>query len=152
MGQAVGIAIRTTKSCPHLRGVAVDVDSGEVVVQFEHKASAGAVADQIHEIGQDLASELRALEPVAVLIREVGFARAAGMTAPVKNRIRAEGVCVAIARAVTENVAIMETKAIASLLGVKGADVDTAGEAVTSGDWVEAATAALAAAKLPQLS
>jgi hypothetical protein len=145
---AVGLAIRTTTGCPHLRGAVVDIATGQLVSTFEHKASAGAGADQIHQLAQDLASELKALEPAAVLIREVAFARPAGLTAAVKNRVRAEGACVGIARAVTATVAVMDTKAIAHLLGVSGVSVDDAGKALTSDPWVESATAAVAAAKL----
>jgi len=148
MAHAVGIAIRTTKGCPHLRATVVDVSTGQLVSTFEFQASEGEVADQVHQIAQDLASELTALDPIAVLIREVGFARKAGMTAAVKTRIRAEGACVGVARAVTSKVAVMETNGIAHLLGVSGSTVDNAGTALTSGKWVESATAAVAAARM----
>lgn len=148
MTNVVGIAIRTTASCPHLRGTVVDGATGALVRTFEHKASSGDAADQIHQVAQDFATELAAQSVTAVLVREVGFARPAGMTAPVKNRLRAEGACVGVARTVTAKVEVLDAKAIAHMLGTTGAKVDAVGKALTSGDWVESATAAVAAAEL----
>jgi hypothetical protein len=146
---AVGITIRTKTSRPHLRGVVVDTTSVAAMRTFEHLASPGESADQLHSLGQDLASELAAQDDiVAVIVREVGFAKAAGLTLAVKNRLRAEGICVAVARTVTSKVQVLDINAIAQLLGVSTADVPAHGASIATSEYVEPATAALAAMHL----
>jgi hypothetical protein len=145
---AVGITIRTTAGCPHLRGAVVEIATGALVRTFQHKASGGESADQVHEIAQDLETELAAQTVSALVVREVGFARQAGLTAPVKNRLRAEGVCVAVARNVTAKVAVLEIQAIARALGKPNEEADDVGKSLIKGDFIEPATAAAAAAAL----
>jgi len=144
----VGITVRTTAACPHMRGAILDTTSGLLVRTFQHRANAGQDVDQLHEIAQDLESELAAQAVSALVIWEAGFNRAAGLTAPVKNRLRAEGVCVAVARDVIETVAVLDVNALAHALGRPSKTVVDAGEALTQGVFGEAATAALAAATL----
>ena len=145
---AVGIAIRTTAGCPHLRGAVVEIATGALVRTFQHRASAGESADQLHEIAQDLETELAAQTVSGLVVREVGFARAAGLTAPVKNRLRAEGLCVAVARNVTARVAVLDVQAIARALGKANDEADDVGKLLATGAFVEPATAAAAAATL----
>jgi hypothetical protein len=145
---AVGITIRTTKKCPHLRGVVLDIATGALVRTFEHKATAGESTDQLHEIAQDFESELAAQAVESVVIREAGYARQAKLTDAVKNRLRAEGLCVTLARAVTAKVEVFDVQAIARALDKTGEEVTADGEALAIGDFVEPATAAAAAATL----
>jgi hypothetical protein len=145
MSHAVGITLRTTNKCPHLRGVIIDVVTGEVVRTFEHRASNGDSKDQLHEIAQDFESELAAQTVGAVVIREAGYAKQAKLTESVKNRYRAEGLCVAMARVVTAKVEVLDIQAIGRRIGD---DIPAAGGALAGGDFVEAATAAAAAASL----
>jgi hypothetical protein len=146
VAHAVGITLRTTNKCPHLRGVIIDIATGTVVRTFEHKASKGDSKDQLHEIAQDFESELAAQTVEAVVIREAGYAKQAKLTDSVKNRYRAEGLCVAIARVVTTKVEVLDVQSIGRRVGKTGDDLTAAGEALAGGDFVEAATAAAAAA------
>lgn len=145
---AVGITLRTTNSCPHLRGVVIDCDTGAFVRSFEHKASKGDSKDQLHEVAQDFESQLAAQQVDAVVIREAGYSKQSKLSESVKNRYRAEGLCVAIARAVTAKVEVLDVVAIGRKIGKAGDDIGNAGKALADGDFVEAATAAAAAATL----
>jgi hypothetical protein len=145
---AVGITIRTTDSCPHMRGAVIEISSGSLIRTFQHKASSGESADQLHEIAQALETQLAAQEVLAFVVREVGFNQSAGLSNPVKNRLRAEGVAVAIARKVTSRVAVLNVKAIARAVGKTSEDADEVGKALAKGQFVEPATAAAAAATL----
>lgn len=145
---AVGITIRTTDGCPHMRGAVVEISSGSLVRTFQHKASGGESVDQLHEIAQDLETELAAQTVSAFVVREVGFNRAAGFTAAVKNRLRAEGVGVAVARNVTAKAAVFDIKAIARAVDKPTSKADEVGKELAEGEFVEPATAAVAATTL----
>lgn len=102
----------------------------------------------LHALGQAFATDLAA-QPVAfVLIREAGFARAAGLTASVRNRLRAEGVSLGVARAVTQKVAVLDVAGIGLLLGVAPDEADRAGLALAGGEFSDPGAAALAALHL----
>lgn len=102
----------------------------------------------LHALGQALASELAAQLVRGVLIREAGYAKGTGMTATVKNRLRAEGVALGVARAVTEQVAVSDSVGIGHLLGMTPTASDALGTAVAAGHFRDPAAAALAAGKL----
>lgn len=147
MAWTVGITVRTTTARPHLRGVALNEATDEART-FQHKSSTGtAVEDQLHALGQAFLTELTAQPVDAVWIREAGYARGSGLTAPTKTRLRAEGVCLAAARTVTQNVRIGDVNAATTALGntKTAAQLDADGAALTNADCAEAAGAALAA-------
>lgn len=145
---AVGITLRTTNTCPHLRGVVIDAGTGAFVRTFEYKATKGASTTQLHEIAQHFQSQLAVQSVAAVVIREAGYSKQAKLSESVKNRYRAEGLCIAIARVDIANVEILDVQAIGRKIGKTGEDINEAGQAVAAGDFIEAATAALAAATL----
>ena len=151
MSHVVGLSIRTTKSCPHLRGVVIDVDNPDRTPRtFEHKASANdASEDQLHSLGTALDTQLKVQDVAAVVIREAGFARVSPKNAAVvKNRLRGEGVALSQARRRTENVIVGDNNRLAKLCGLTPEDLDTEATAFAGATWYEAGSAALAALKL----
>lgn len=151
MSQVVGLSVRTTKGCPHLRGVVIEVNRpGEVARTFEHKASASdASEDQLHALGTALNTQLKAHDVVAVVIREAGYSRmSAKAHASMKKRLRAEGVALSQARRRTENVVVSDINALAKLCEMSSKDLEAAAESMCGGDWREAASSALAAQKI----
>jgi hypothetical protein len=144
---SIGMTVRTKSGRPHLRGVVVD-DTGAFVRSFEHQCSDGKDHEMLHGLGQALASELAGQPVRGVVIREVGYARGSGMTGAVKNRLRAEGVALGVARAVTERVAVTDSVGIGHLLGVTPEAADALGAAVVAGGFEQPAAAALAARRL----
>jgi hypothetical protein len=148
MVNVLGITVRTTRKQPHLRGVVVDT-AGALVRHFEHLASRGMTAEeQLHALGQALASEVTAQTITGVVIREAGYAKGSGLTASVKNRLRAEGVALAVVRATIDKVAITDSNGIGHLIGVTAAEADRQGQELGSGEVGVVAAAALAAIHL----
>ena len=102
----------------------------------------------LHGLGQALATELAVQTVGFVLIREAGFSRATGLTGTVKNRLRAEGVSLGVARAVTSKTAVQDIAGIGLLLGLAPGDADQAGSALAGDKFADPGAAALAALHL----
>lgn len=147
MANTVGLTVRTTAKRPHLRGVVLDAQ-GALVRTFEHQCSAGQDHEMLHALGQALATELAAQPVRTVLIREGGFAPGTGLTTATKNRLRGEGVALGVARAVTKEVMVTDSKGIGRLLGLEPEDADAQGAALVPAAYSDASAAALAAQQL----
>lgn len=144
----VGLSVRTTSGCAHLRGVLMESRGlDDVTRRFEHRASQGdPVEQQLHGIGQALATELRAQEIDAAAIREAGFSRNASLRQAVaKNRLRAEGIVLTQARSFTERVALADVQGLSHLLNLSPGDLDARSEAILPDPWADTVSAALAA-------
>jgi hypothetical protein len=143
----LGVTVRIAGGRPHLRGVVLD-DSGALVRTFEHKCSQDDEHEMLHALGQAFGTELAAQDVGAVLIRESGYSRGAGLTGPTKARLRGEGVALVVARRVTRVVVVADAKGIGQLMRVDAASADADGKALAGAIYAEAAAAALGALKL----
>lgn len=151
MSLVVGVSIRTTKGSPHLRGVVMPaVGLPSIIRQFEHQTSKNdPPAQQLYALGQALESELRAQDVSALVIREAGFAaRASASQSAVKNRLRAEGICIAKAQEITNRVAISDANGLARMVKVTTSDLSEQSRTLLDDAWEHATSAALAARTL----
>jgi hypothetical protein len=148
----VGITVRAKASRPYLRGVVLDdPTAGSTPLTFAHGSNAGqTLAEQVHGLADALRTALTAVTSGvdAVVVREADDGRRGGLTAGRKARARGEGVALDVARAITARVEVMNGPAIGRACGGNLASAEVAAAAIVSVDWVEAASAALAARSL----
>lgn len=142
----LGVTVRTTKGRPHLRGVVLD--QGNVTRTFQHLPStAENLAEQIHGLADALRTELTALPSAlaAVVVREADDGARGGLTAGRKARARAEGAVLDVARQRTTKVAVMNGPQVGRACGDNLAAAEALAAERVESEWVEAASAALAA-------
>lgn len=147
VGNAVGLTVRTTKSRPHLRGVVLGRE-GLLLRSFEYLCNDDEDHEMVYEVGRALTTELAAQPVDAVVIREAGYAKGSGLRKSDKNRLRAEGYAVGVARTFTIKVRLIDSAGIGHLLGTTAVDADSRGTALIKDDYAKSATAALGALTL----
>jgi hypothetical protein len=150
MALVIGATIRIVKGGPHLRGVVVEEgDSKTVVRTFQHLSTVGAEPEeQLNDLAQAVASEMKAQEVRAAVVRETSYFAKAGLDAGLKHRLRAEGVTLHVMRTSTPLVLVGDIVKLRARLGLTADEFKQAGVDLKAGDWAEAASAALVACTL----
>lgn len=124
--------------------MALDGESEAAV--FRHLGEQGAdVAEWMHRLKGALTTDLTGDEIAAVVVREADDGQHGGMTLARRNRARAEGVGLAVARDFTTVVALANGAQVAKAAGRDLADVQAEAEALVGKEYVEACAAAIAA-------
>lgn len=150
MAHVVGVTVRIKNGGPHLRGVVLDdADHGMVVRMFEHVSTTGADPEvQLLDLAHALSAEMRVQPVRGAVLLEAGFAPRAGLTAPNKHRLRAEGVALHVLRESTNLIRLGDKRVLGKQLKLTGPELQDKGTAVAGASWGDAASAALVACTL----
>jgi hypothetical protein len=124
-----------------LRGTMKSPEPGRALI---HKAESGDTARALLLLATFLEAELQKTQPRVVVVRAMDWAPNRKESV-VRPRLQVEGVVIATARRVVENVTVLSGKAIGELLGLSKADAELRAKQVLPNQDPGAALAGLAA-------
>lgn len=146
----LGLAARVKKEVPFLRGVLLSDDGLSVIDSFEFTAlPTEDLAEQIHGLASALQGRLSTMTSSLdrVIIRTGDESQGFGKK-PIQTRTRVEGALLLVARTACTDVRLLRGPDVGRACGTNrdGAEAEASG--LVAADYVVAASAALAAAKL----